>query len=210
MYTIMHHTICIDKVFLVAIEHDLITEIQWASRRKRSLAQPNMSCPPELFDLHVLNRFTICLTISELRRLIVYRQLLRKRQHADSSMLCCYLNQDPSKGFGIMTSANTMSTIIAHSGIIWCEHVARWFTVRELALMQGFIAFTDLASFGDSSCFSIVPTVVGRTAAAEQIGNSMNTHAIALPLIYSMFCVSWRPTVQLTPLMRRWLALTTS
>ena len=173
------------QAFMTAPEHEQATELRWANSRALKAKTPRVGQDPRYrsdFDV-VQHRFVQALHPSELEFLRVYRSRWPG---------CAYvLNQDPSSGCGMHSTATTLMTQIKNQGPVFVDASNRWMTPLEMISLQGFPVRQDMAMYPKNiTPFQQWNPRRRREVLLEQAGNAMPVLLISIPMLFALCCTS--------------------
>lgn len=161
---------------LIAEDEEILSELHWAIKRKKSCASI-AGLGPEDLNPQEWRSFWMALTDVEQRFLASYECI--------DSEAAAQLNQNPKSGFVMMSKGKELHTIIKNNGIIWTG--GRWLTPIELMLTQGFdvLSSTRMAEPNDADAtatcsFAIPRQTRRRNDVKAQVGNGMSVPCAAV------------------------------
>eukprot|EP00959_Pyramimonas_sp_CCMP1952_P071910 1501864-Pyramimonas_sp.AAC.1 len=176
-------------------EEELDSELEWASRRKKSCAFSVPLCELK----QQANPFEAALTKPEKD---ILRDYENQSKSSDGSVpICCNLNQKPSANRGVSSAGSIMYTVCANPSLHFqtnSDH-RRWLVPSELLLVQGVpvkLCQTNvLAPSGSQqrlACsFQVPNSCRNRQETLRQIGNSMQVMVVAAALFYTAVFTQW-------------------
>lgn len=178
--------------------HEINAELRRARDRPSSLfgqcldtaienASDKFKCDKDLYNrlswLKGQSAFTDSLSLWELRNCLKYMDQCQDTDIFD-------LGQDATAHPHIGHNS-LLPTIIRNTHMLFSPSIWRWLLPSELLLAQGF-PVTLRSKVNDEACCFNCPRIFPRRhkEMVHQAGNSMNTHMIGLPILWSMICTS--------------------